>query len=171
LHANIIYGEFSKNVNVTLFKVSVPPDSPYWYPSSYTPVRYPPSYYSPRPWDRDTREGSLPPSLSSRLSPKPWEREGSLPPSLPSYHNSIPLDDDKPEFRRARSPFLDMLNPSSRLPISRVTRDPWWYDAYGLKPYRYIPRSVLTYPSALRNSYLSPIRNSYLWSRHPMRYL
>lgn len=67
--------------------------------------------------------------------------------------------------------YQKMLNPSPYLPVSSVTRDPWWHDELGLKPYGYTPRSITTYPSALRNSYLSPISNAYLWSPHPLRAL
>lgn len=63
-------------------------------------------------------------------------------------------------------PYSSLYNPSPSLPMSAIVRDPWWYGA-GLRPYSYVPR----YPSALRTSYLSPIKNRYLWTRHPMRVL
>jgi hypothetical protein len=94
----------------------------------------------------------------SYYSPKPWSITDT-----PAYaYTGLPY---------AMRPYSDLFNPSPSSPISRVTRDPWWHDTYGLKPFGYTPRSVLTYPSALRNSYLSPVRNSYLWGKHPLRAL
>jgi len=128
---------------------SVPPqadsDLPYWYthnPRAYYPYasRYPLSYWRPSSWDTSDTPTARP-YLGDLYSPGGYR------------------------YR----PYLDMLEPSPYLPVTAVTRNPWWYDAYGLKPISYIPRSVLTYPSALRNSYLSPVRNNYVWSRHPLR--
>lgn len=67
-------------------------------------------------------------------------------------------------------PYSDLVNPSPHMPMSMITRDPWWYDAYGLRPYSIYPRYP-TYPSSLRTSYLSPVKNRYLWTRHPLRNL
>lgn len=108
-------------------------------PSAY----YPRSYYT-RPYSR-----SVTPSLQV--------------PSY-SYGEGLPLYANRLGPRR---PYSDLYNPSPYIPISAVTRDPWWYDINGLRPYSSYPR----YPSALRTSYLSPVKNRYLWTRHPMRYL
>jgi hypothetical protein len=101
-----------------------------------TPVAssyYPRSYYT-RPYSRS-------------LSPGP----------IPSYsYGGVPLYATRPGINR---PYSDLYNPSPSIPISAVTRDPWWYDIHGLKPLSYYPR----YPSALRTSYLSPVKNRYLW--------
>lgn len=51
-------------------------------------------------------------------------------------------------------------------PISAFTRDPWWYPSYA----PYIPSyAAKSTPFYLRDSYLSPVKRSYLWSRHPIR--
>ncbi|KAL6428880.1 hypothetical protein ACFW04_008011 [Cataglyphis niger] len=65
-----------------------------------------------------------------------------------------------------KKPFFDLLEPSPMAPISAFTRDPWWYPSYA----PYIP-SYAQYrtPFYLRDSYLSPIKRNYLWSRHPLR--
>jgi len=65
-----------------------------------------------------------------------------------------------------KKPFFDLLEPSPMAPISAFTRDPWWYPSYA----PYIP-SYAQYrtPFYLRDSYLSPIKRAYLWSRHPIR--
>ncbi|XP_054264594.1 uncharacterized protein LOC128987657 isoform X2 [Macrosteles quadrilineatus] len=87
-----------------------------------------------------------------------------------------------------RRPLAELLEPSYHLPRSRITRDPWWYDYPSLKPYspynRY-PYTSLRYPYShvsspyvsrwyyspyyLRDSYLSPIKRTYLWNYHPIR--
>ena len=111
-----------------------------------------------------------------------WVKEGEpgsfFPSKYPkSYYLPTPwASTDTPQYKGTGlpgtlAPYHNLLNPSPYLPITSVTRDPWWYDSLGLRPYGYIPRSVLMYPSALRNSYLSPIRNSYVWSQHPLREL
>lgn len=61
----------------------------------------------------------------------------------------------------------DLLNPSPSLPISAVTRDPFWWDS----PLR--PASIYNpwgkSPSFLRDSYLSPVKRTFLWDKHPIR--
>lgn len=60
------------------------------------------------------------------------------------------------------------MNPRASLPPSAVTRDPFWYDLGdldGLRPYR--ASSYL--PPSLRDSYLSPVKRRYLWTKHPIR--
>lgn len=62
----------------------------------------------------------------------------------------------------------NLLNPRASLPPSAVTRDPFWYDLgdlEGLRPFR--ASSYL--PPSLRDSYLSPIKRRFLWTRHPIR--
>ncbi|XP_011505317.1 PREDICTED: uncharacterized protein LOC105368088 isoform X2 [Ceratosolen solmsi marchali] len=63
-------------------------------------------------------------------------------------------------------PLLDLLNPSPYRPISSFTRDPSWYPSFA----PYIPYyAQRREPFFLRDSYLSPIKRRYLWSRHPLR--
>lgn len=64
----------------------------------------------------------------------------------------------------------NILNPRPSLPLSAITRDPFWYDLgdVGLRPFgAHIPSNDL--PSYLRESYLSPIKRRYLWTKHPIR--
>lgn len=60
----------------------------------------------------------------------------------------------------------NILNPRASLPPSAVTRDPFWYDLgdVGLRPFR----ATSCLPPFLRDSYLSPIKRRYLWTKHPM---
>jgi hypothetical protein len=80
------------------------------------------------------------------------------------------VDDDyllpNPSILLRKKPLFDLLEPSPMAPISAFTRDPWWYPSYA----PYIP-SYAQYrtPFYLRDSYLSPVKRNYLWSRHPIR--
>ncbi|ODM94331.1 hypothetical protein Ocin01_12343 [Orchesella cincta] len=155
----------------------------------YMPISRETYGYSPRPiYPRPiltTRGSSVPPELEipswresspvpvyprSHYSPKPWDRESTPAPSTPSYYygGGVPMHGSRGGYNYR--PYSDLYNPSPNLPISMITRDPWWYDAYGLRPYSIYPRYP-RYPSALRTSYLSPVKNRYLWTRHPLRYL
>ncbi|XP_050344560.1 uncharacterized protein LOC126769689 isoform X5 [Nymphalis io] len=64
-----------------------------------------------------------------------------------------------------RRPWADIFNPSPSLPISAITRDPFWYDWPELRPMARWDRS----PSYIRDSYLSPVKRTFLWDKHPMR--
>lgn len=57
----------------------------------------------------------------------------------------------------------NLLNPRASLPMSAITRDPFWYDM-GLRPFR----ATSECPPFLRDSYLSPVKRRYLWTKHPM---
>lgn len=61
----------------------------------------------------------------------------------------------------------NMLNPRASLPPTAVTRDPFWYDLgdLGLRPFQ----ATSGLPPFLRESYLSPVKRRYLWSKHPIR--
>ncbi|KAF2900281.1 hypothetical protein ILUMI_05903 [Ignelater luminosus] len=62
----------------------------------------------------------------------------------------------------------DLLNPSPYLPMSAITRDPWWWTHPALRPYS--PYSSWgKSPFYLRDSYLSPVKRTYLWDKHPIR--
>lgn len=62
-----------------------------------------------------------------------------------------------------------MMNPSPFTPISSVTTDPWWYD--DMPRLRPADASHLRSPSHLRDSFLSPIKNTYGYEKHPFRAL
>ncbi|XP_062529515.1 myofilin isoform X3 [Bombyx mori] len=64
-----------------------------------------------------------------------------------------------------RRPWADIFNPSPSLPISAITRDPFWHDWPELKPIARWDRS----PSYIRDSYLSPVKRTFLWDKHPIR--
>ncbi|CAG9100781.1 unnamed protein product [Plutella xylostella] len=64
-----------------------------------------------------------------------------------------------------RRPWADIFNPSPSLPISAITRDPFWYDWPELRPVARWDRS----PSHIRDSYLSPVKRTFLWDKHPVR--
>lgn len=65
-----------------------------------------------------------------------------------------------------KKPLFDLLEPSPMAPISAFTRDPWWYPSFAPYIPNYAARAT---PFYLRDSYLSPVKRSYLWSRHPIR--
>jgi len=108
------------------------------------------------------------PTMQRALSIPPRDaRASSLAPSSPIS----PLDLIRAPIYRGGWPrynSLDnLLNPRSSLPLSAITRDPFWYDL-GLRPYdARIPQFYL--PAYLRESYLSPVKRRYLWSKHPLR--
>ncbi|XP_018319685.1 uncharacterized protein LOC108733128 [Agrilus planipennis] len=64
--------------------------------------------------------------------------------------------------------WYDLLNPSPFLPVSSITRDPWWWNYPELRPYRPYTGWGKS-PFYLRDSYLSPVKRTYLWDKHPIR--
>lgn len=69
-----------------------------------------------------------------------------------------------------RRPLSELFEPSVYTPRSRYVRDPWWWEYPHLKPYT--PLSSSYRPPAksyLRDSYLSPVKRTYLWGHHPIR--
>jgi len=133
------------------------------------------------PEDKPIRSGSLLDHAPRALSVPPLTpsavRALSVPPrdaratSLAPSDALSPLDLISAPIYRGGWPrynSLDnILNPRSSLPISAVTRDPFWYDL-GLRPFNArIPDFCL--PAYLRDSYLSPVKRRYLWSKHPVR--
>ena len=117
----------------------------------------PPSY---------SRGGSVP------RGPSVFDRATSLAPfTRPIFRASSlePLDElfaRLPIFH-PRNRFRDMLNPNPAAPISAFTRDPFWWDMDDIAPFR--ATSVPRGGSVARDSFLSPVKNRYLWSRHPAR--
>ncbi|XP_071555990.1 uncharacterized protein Mf isoform X1 [Temnothorax nylanderi] len=144
------------------------------YPHQYKPVeRFTPAkpFDAEKAWtdhlnrlaDIDRLYPSKSPLMARHLSPPLSTKR------LFDIHGNL-VDDDfllpRPSVLLRKKPFFDLLEPSPMAPISAFTRDPWWYPSYA----PYIP-SYAQYrtPFFLRDSYLSPIKRSYLWSRHPFR--
>ena len=67
-----------------------------------------------------------------------------------------------------RRPLSELFEPSTSLPMSRLARDPWWWDYPSLRPYT-LPYGWNKSPFYLRDSYLSPVKRTYLWGQHPIR--
>ncbi|KAJ4435946.1 hypothetical protein ANN_18569 [Periplaneta americana] len=67
-----------------------------------------------------------------------------------------------------RRPLMELFEPVSSLPLSRLTRDPWWWAYPSLRPYT-LPFGWNKTPFYLRDSYLSPVKRTYLWGQHPIR--
>ncbi|XP_077283883.1 myofilin isoform X4 [Arctopsyche grandis] len=67
-----------------------------------------------------------------------------------------------------RKPWNRLFNPSPYLPMSAITKDPFWWDFPELKPF-YPFNSWGKSPFYVRDSYLSPVKRTYLWDKHPMR--
>jgi len=167
-------------------------DKPYT-PNALVPLEYEPedkllqelnkarNLPSTRPgrWTRAGSEPYVPP-------PPAWSRAGSVPrgPSVfdratslapftrPSFRASSlePLDElfARIPIFHPRNRFRDMFNPNPNMPISAFTRDPFWWDMDDLAPFRAssVPRAS---SPITRDSYLSPVKNRYLWSKHPVR--
>ncbi|XP_075146592.1 myofilin isoform X2 [Haematobia irritans] len=88
--------------------------------------------------------------------------------------NEVSFDaDGLPVFPRNR--FRDMLEPNPNAPISAFTRDPFWWDMEDLapirarSPFRAMSMPRASSPPITRDSFLSPIKNRYLWTKHPAR--
>ncbi|BET01276.1 Hypothetical protein NTJ_14092 [Nesidiocoris tenuis] len=63
----------------------------------------------------------------------------------------------------------DLYEPKNYLPLSRFEREPWYWSYPQYKPFEapYIP--MRHSPFFLRDSFLSPVKNTYLWRDHPIR--
>uniref|UniRef100_A0A8D8XKC1 Myofilin n=2 Tax=Cacopsylla melanoneura TaxID=428564 RepID=A0A8D8XKC1_9HEMI len=120
---------------------------PYSRPAYYYPKRPIRPYYLPRSW--------------TPLRPLPSERA--------SVFNHL----GQPIYTRGgylRKPLSELLEPNWLTPKSRITLDdPWWWEYPELRPfvspYTRLPRT----PFYLRDSFLSPIKRTYLWGLHPVR--
>uniref|UniRef100_A0A1I8N8U8 Myofilin n=1 Tax=Musca domestica TaxID=7370 RepID=A0A1I8N8U8_MUSDO len=94
--------------------------------------------------------------------------------------NEVSYDADGLPVFHPRNRFRDLLDPNPNAPISAFTRDPFWWDMDDLVPFRASspfragsPLRALSVPRAsspiTRDSFLSPVKNRYLWSKHPAR--
>nr|CAD7403874.1 unnamed protein product [Timema cristinae] len=86
----------------------------------------------------------------------------------PSYSNCMM---GQPIYTRGgitRRPLTELLEPLPSMPLSRITRDPWWWEYPELRPYS-SPYTWPYTPFYLRDSYLSPVKRTYLWDKHPIR--
>ncbi|KAI4498937.1 hypothetical protein M0802_006112 [Mischocyttarus mexicanus] len=143
------------------------------YPHQYKPIeRFTPAkpFDAEKAWtdhlnrlaDIDKLYPSRSPLLARHISPPLSTKK------LFDIHGNLLTDDIFPSYSSLlrRKPFMDLLEPSPTAPISAFTRDPWWYPNYA----PYIPNyAQYSTPFYLRDSYLSPIKRSFLWSRHPIR--
>jgi len=116
------------------------------------------------------RAGSVAPRASS--VPRYSDRELSpfirslSPLRASSYDPYIDAINRMPLFH-PRNRYRDIFNPRPSLPFSAITRDPFWWDIADLAPFR---PSLNFLPSSLvRDSFLSPVKRRYLWTRHPIR--
>lgn len=122
------------------------------------------------------RAGSVLPSRALSVPPvSPYDRASSLEP--PSYSRYYPRASSLEPIERAlarlplypRNRLADLLNPNPNMPISAITRDPFWWDVEDLMPVRGHTPGLTSSSPLVRDSYLSPVKNRYLWSRHPAR--
>ncbi|XP_075232386.1 myofilin isoform X2 [Lycorma delicatula] len=67
-----------------------------------------------------------------------------------------------------RRPLTQLLEPSVLMPKSMITRDPWWHEYPELRPFSALTNWANS-PFYLRDSYLSPIKRTFLWADHPRR--
>ncbi|KAL7728603.1 hypothetical protein ACLKA6_012599 [Drosophila palustris] len=164
-------------------------------PNSLVPLEYEPEDKLLAQLNKDRRSASpFRPARSTRAGSEPyvpppvyWNRDSSMPrggPSVfdratslapftrPSFRASSlePLDElfERLPIFHPRNRFRDLLSPSPNLPISSIVRDPFWWDVDDLVPFRATSVPRASSPVA-RDSYLSPVKNRYLWSKHPAR--
>jgi len=123
-------------------------------------------------WSRaPSRALSVPPSAPSlralSVPPRDLRASSLAPTSALSTFDLLRLPIYRGGWPRYNS--LDnILNPRPSLPRSSITRDPFWYDLGDLRPFEArIPYNDL--PPYLRESYLSPVKRRYLWTKHPLR--
>ncbi|XP_067011457.1 uncharacterized protein Mf isoform X3 [Anabrus simplex] len=92
---------------------------------------------------------------------------------LPTYDKQIGFNyAGQPIYSRgrlARRPLSELLEPLPSMPLSRITRDPWWWDYPELRPFTSPYAYLHPTPFYLRDSYLSPVKRTYLWDKHPIR--
>ncbi|XP_037952204.1 uncharacterized protein LOC119682770 isoform X2 [Teleopsis dalmanni] len=106
--------------------------------------------------------------------PRTFERAGSPSPTPVKAGRwgprptEVAYDADGLPIFHPRNRFRDMLNPNPYTPISAFTRDPFWWDVEDLIPFRSLSVPRGSSPIA-RDSFLSPVKNRYLWSKHPAR--
>jgi hypothetical protein len=66
-----------------------------------------------------------------------------------------------------RRPLSDVLQPLEETPLSKISREPWWWRYPSLRPHMEQRKAK---PSHLRDSYLSPVKNTFRWYEHPFRH-
>ncbi|XP_054082151.1 uncharacterized protein LOC105216619 isoform X2 [Zeugodacus cucurbitae] len=129
---------------------------------------------APRPLYRASSLEPLDELFDSKLADKPFERAGSPSPTPVKAGrwgprpNEVSYDANGLPIFHPRNRFRDLLNPNPYAPISAFTRDPFWWDVDDLAPFRALSVPRASSPIA-RDSFLSPVKNRYLWSRHPAR--
>ncbi|XP_065210222.1 uncharacterized protein Mf [Planococcus citri] len=119
------------------------------------PKKYPPLHKSMTP----PRELYVPRTRPRSIYEDPMRALGYNYAGQPIYTRPLPP-----------RPLREMFEPNTRVPISRFVRDPWWWDYPELKPFE--PPNHGGYkpsPFYLRDSYLSPVKRTYLWGHHPIR--
>ncbi|XP_073981427.1 myofilin isoform X4 [Rhodnius prolixus] len=165
------------------------------YPHHYSSIdRYPRlEYFVPwSDWDpvegRQAAQKHLNPAYR-RLGTKPFVKEYTVGPDgakVPLYTytdllkepvKSVFIKDYVPPYSSpiysrggiTKRPMVDLFEPKNWIPLSRYTRDPWWWQYPQYKPFEapYVPMKHS--PFYLRDSYLSPVKNTYLWRDHPIR--
>jgi hypothetical protein len=65
-----------------------------------------------------------------------------------------------------RRPMSDVLQPLEETPLSKISREPWWWGYPSLRPHL---KQLKAIPSHLRDSYLSPVKSTFHWYEHPFR--
>ncbi|XP_023015644.1 myofilin isoform X1 [Leptinotarsa decemlineata] len=108
------------------------------------------------------------PAIGSRRSPTPTKAGEFAPrPSEVAFNYAGQPIYSRGGLYPSKSLFNELLNPSPSLPISAVTRDPFWWDS-PLKPLSTFNPWGKS-PFYLRDSYLSPVKRTFLWDKHPIR--
>lgn len=128
-------------------------------------------YRAPIDWDpelgRDHEQRYLNPAYRRRGLPLVREYEiGPDGSKVPLYtYTGNPIH-SRGGFKR---PQPELYDPKPWIPMARDTRSPWWWSYPQYRPFEapYVP--MKHNPYYLRDSFLSPVKTSYLWRQHPIR--
>ncbi|KAL0280547.1 UNVERIFIED_CONTAM: hypothetical protein PYX00_001807 [Menopon gallinae] len=142
-------------------------EHPHYYRPIYSIAK--PIYPSYRPWNYTPRPVPRPAPLYRPL-PK---REVAPKPAAPSEKVAFNFQ-GQPIYTRGgltRRPLSELLEPNTSIPWASIVRDPWWWEYPELRPYvsPYTSPYTSPLPFYLRDSYLSPVKRQYLWTKHPIR--
>lgn len=159
------------------------------HPHYYNPLHSTtPSVTSNRPWNYTPLPLRPKPLPKREFTPRPespsekvaFDFQGIHPLEKKGRVFKNPADDStfcfpgQPIYTRGgltRRPLSELLEPNTTIPWASIVRDPWWWEYPELRPYKspYGSSYSSHLPFYLRDSYLSPIKRQYLWTKHPIR--
>ncbi|XP_046383481.1 uncharacterized protein LOC124154042 [Ischnura elegans] len=147
-------------------------------PRNLYPDRYRPGYYSKAWEDHLRRMANLDSLYPRRYAPDPLTHHLSYPKSRDLWKPKPAAPKEKevafnyagqPIYTKGgitRRPLIDLYKPPVWAGLA--VRHPWWHEYPELRPFD-SPYAWLHSPFYLRDSYLSPVKRTYLWTHHPIR--